>query len=240
MRALRKYNYLIFDVDDTLLNFYSAYLKAQRDIARKLGIEDSEGYRQLDEKCGWRAWKESGLENTGAQDIQENYHVFYYQYIKKHFFYLAQELKLEIDVDELVKCYMESVSSSKELMERDTLRVYTALAKQYKLVLATNGIESIQKARITAFAPFTYKTYISEEIGHIKPSRKYFDFVIQDLGCEVTDCLMIGDSMTNDIIGAKEAGMDVCYYNIKKKIIAQDIVVDYEIHSISELMELLL
>ena len=38
MRALSDYKYLIFDVDDTLLNFYSAYINAQEDIAKKLKI----------------------------------------------------------------------------------------------------------------------------------------------------------------------------------------------------------
>lgn len=240
MRALSDYKYLIFDVDDTLLNFYSAYINAQEDIAKKLGIEDSDEYRQLDEKCGWKAWKESGLENTEAQDVQENYHVYYYQYIKRHFSYLAQELKIEVDIDELVDYYVESISASKELMEQDTLQVYMELAKKYKLVLATNGMEVIQKPRISEFIPFTFKTYISEEVGHIKPSKSYFDFIIQDLGCEIKDCLMIGDSMTNDIIGAKEMGMDVCYYNIKKKAKAEGFAVDYEIHKISELKEILL
>lgn len=240
MRALSNYKYLIFDVDDTLLNFYSAFKKAQEDMAKKVGIEYSDEYKRLDEKCGWKAWKESGLDDTESRDVQENYHVYYYQYIKMHYFYLAQELGMEIDVDELVECYIESISSSKELMEQETLHVYKALAKGYKLVLATNGIASIQKPRISDFIPFTYKIYISEEVGHIKPSKFYFDSIIQDLGCEIKECLMIGDSMTNDIIGAKEMGMDVCYYNIMKKEKKNDINVDYEIHSISELTEILL
>lgn len=52
MMTLSKYKYLIFDVDDTLLNFYSAFQKAQEDMAKKLGIKYSDEYRQLDDKCG--------------------------------------------------------------------------------------------------------------------------------------------------------------------------------------------
>lgn len=85
MRTLSVYKYLIFDVDDTLLNFYSAFKKAQEDIAIKLGVECSDAYKQLDETCGWKAWKESGLEDTESPDVQENYHEYYYQYIKKHY-----------------------------------------------------------------------------------------------------------------------------------------------------------
>ena len=153
--------------------------------------------------------------------------------------YLAQELGIEIDADELTDCYIESISSSRKLMEPETLGVYKALSKKYSLVLATNGIATIQKPRISEFIPFTYKTYISEEVGHIKPSKEFFDAMLQNLGCEAKDCLMIGDSLTNDIIGAKEAGMDVCYYNRKKRSSEGGIHIDYEINSISELSEIL-
>ncbi len=60
MKALTNYKYLIFDVDDTLLNFYTSFKKSQEDMAKKLGVEYSDEYKKLDEKCGWRAWEESG------------------------------------------------------------------------------------------------------------------------------------------------------------------------------------
>ena len=58
------YKYLIFDVDDTLLDFYPAFSTAQRNIAEKLGIEPSKEYLETDEKCGLKAWAESGLDKT--------------------------------------------------------------------------------------------------------------------------------------------------------------------------------
>lgn len=61
---MSKYKYLIFDVDDTLLNFFSAFQSAQTAIAEKLNIPCTKEYMELDEKCGWKAWKESDLDNT--------------------------------------------------------------------------------------------------------------------------------------------------------------------------------
>ena len=43
-----RYQYLIFDVDDTLLDFYPAFVTAQRNIAKKLGIECSQEYLETD------------------------------------------------------------------------------------------------------------------------------------------------------------------------------------------------
>ena len=79
------YKYIIFDVDDTLLSFESAFRTAQKNIAAKLGMEMSKEYLELDERIGWRAWKESGLDNTKSEDVQRNYHTYYYQYLKKYF-----------------------------------------------------------------------------------------------------------------------------------------------------------
>ena len=51
--------------------------------------------------------------------------------------------------------------------------------------------------------------------------------------------MMIGDSIANDIIGAKSAGMDVCFYNARQKAVPADVVVDYEIRSMRELIDIL-
>jgi len=234
------YKYIIFDVDDTLLDFGCAFHTAQKAIANKLGIDLSKDYMELDEKTGWRAWKECGLDNTESEEIQQNYHNYYYQYLKKHYLYLIQGLGLDMCVDELVEEYINSISASKVLMESYTLQVYRKLAERFRLALATNGIEKIQIERVSAFLPYTYKTYISESVECIKPSKQFFEYVIGDLQCNPKECLMIGDSITNDILGAKAAGMDVCFYNIKKKDVPKELAVDFVINSIRELENILL
>lgn len=234
------YKYLIFDVDDTLLDFYPAFSTAQGNIAEKLGIELSKEYYETDDKCDWRAWEECRLDKTEEKDVQESYHVYYYQYLRKHFEYLSEAYGKVCDVQELVECYLKSISSSKAIKEPDTLSVYTKLSKKYKLVLATNGIERVQKERLFDFLPYTYKLYISEAIGLIKPTEDFYNYIMSDLKCRVDECLMIGDSITNDIVGAKSIGMNVCYYNVKGKIKPENLLVDYEVNSINDLVQILL
>jgi len=235
-----KYKYLIFDVDDTLLNFYAAFKSAQTAIAEKLNIPCSKAYMELDEKCGWKAWKKSDLDNTNSLDIQKNYHTYYYRYVKNHYLYLLQELQMSADVDELVDCYLKTVTASKVLMEENTLQVYETLSKHYRLALATNGVNPMQTERVSAFLPFTHKLYVSESMEYIKPTEDFFLYIIQDLSCKPEECLMIGDSMTNDIRGASAVGMDTCYYNPRRKEIPDDIEVQYEIHEIGELLDILI
>ena len=234
------YKYLIFDEDDTLIDFYPAFETAQRNIAEKLGIELSKEYLDTDEKCGWKAWEENGLDKTEEKDVQENYHAYYYQYLRKHFEYLLETYKKVYDVQELVDCYLRSISSSKVMKEPDTLDIYMKLSEKYKLVLTTNGIERVQKERISDFLPYTHRLYISEAIGFIKPTENFYNYIISGLKCRTDECLMIGDSITNDIVGAKAIGMDVCYYNANGKRKPENVSVDYEVKNLHDLARILL
>lgn len=233
------YKYIIFDVDDTLLNYGSAFHTAERAIADCLKVEYSEGYIALSEKLGWKAWKEAGLNDTDSKDVQKNYHNYYYQYLRQHYGDLIEAYHASVSVEELVELYIKSVSASKVFMEERTLQVYKVLSENYRLVLATNGIDRIQRERIQAFLPYTYKIYISENMNIIKPAKEFFRYIISDMECEPEECLMVGDSMTNDMVGALDAGMDVCYYNIRNKIIPEGVSVNYEIKGIEELLNIL-
>ena len=105
---------------------------------------------------------------------------------------------------------------------------------------ATNGIERVQKERLSDFLPYTHRLYISEKIGFIKPTGDFYNYVMGDLKCRVEECLMIGDSITNDVMGAKTIGLDVCYYNPLNKVKSENVLVDYEINCIRDLVQILL
>ena len=152
------------------------------------------------------------MENTDTKDVQINYHRYYYEYLQLHYKYLTEELGIEFNTNEIVQCYLNAIASSSVLSEQCTLAIYKELATDYNMVLATNGVVQTQKKRVSFFYP-TLIEYISEEMGVIKPAKEYFDYILRDLNCSPVQCLMIGDSIINDIVGAKKSGMDVCFYN---------------------------
>lgn len=233
------YKFIIFDIDDTLLDFGAAYAAAAGKIAGVLGVRDLPLFEKADRVCGWRAWEECGLERTGDPDVQKNYHRYYMQYVYKHYAYLTGELQLNADPEEMTCRYLDAVTQSKVPMEKDTLTVYRKLAENHRLVLAGNGLTGMQTARTSAFAPYTYRIFISESVGAIKPTASFFDHVLRDLGCRPEECLMVGDSLSNDIRGAKAAGMDTCWYNPRGKTVPADAGADHVIGSIRELTDIL-
>ncbi|MBE5959691.1 MAG: HAD family hydrolase [Lachnospiraceae bacterium] len=232
------YRHLIFDIDDTLLDFGSAFFLARENVATFLGVECSEEYKALDEKTGWKAWNEMRLDSTEEEDVQKHYHEYYYEYLRRHFKYLLEELGMKEDEEALVDCYLEAIASSASLKEAGTLDVIRKLSENYVIELASNGIVKTQMKRIKIFEPFVRKTYISEDIGAIKPTEDFFKYILRDLQCNPGECLMIGDSIMNDVIGAKKAGMATCYYNPRNKEVRSDCC-DYVIDCIQKLLQIL-
>lgn len=229
------YRYLIFDVDGTLLDFGRAYASAQKAIAEKLNAPYTPEYISLDEKLSWKIWGEFGLDNTSDQDIQANYHCYYYSYLQRHFTCLAQALGQDKDIEELVECYLEHVALSCDFMEEDTFDIYRQLSASHKLVLATNGVTRVQRPRVEKLLPYTEAVFISEEIGCIKPGKTFFKEMLVSLRCSPEDCLMVGDSLSSDIAGAVATWIPACWYNPRGKQPPQDIVPAYIIRSLREL-----
>lgn len=211
------YTHLVFDVDGTLLNFGFAYAQAQRAVAGKLGVDYTPAYRALDEQLSWKVWREVGLDNTTDEDVQANYHTYYYDSLQRHFTYLLRFLGLKGNVSDLVEHYLTAVASSCDFMEEGAFAIYKQLSKSHTLALATNGVSRVQRPRTETLLPYTSAIFISEEMGCIKPSQAFFEKLLDGLGCRPEDCLMVGDSLSNDIAGAKSAGLHTCWYNPKGK-----------------------
>ncbi len=233
-------SFIIFDVDDTLLDFGRAFYLAQQAMAGLLGQEYSPEYCRRAEECGYRAWRESGMENTADPNVQRHYHKYYLDYVTRQCEYLAACFNPSADFCRLRECYLESISSSCIPMEEDTFALLEQLRGSYRLVLATNGLERIQRPRTAALEPFVHEVFISESVGAIKPSPDFFRHMLDRLGCKGEDCLMVGDSLSNDILGAKVAGLRTCWYNIKNKPAPEDCAADYIITAIGQLTGLLL
>ncbi len=237
---MKQYKYIIFDVDDTLLDFGKAFYDAQMGMASLLGMECSGEYIKTAESCGYRAWNECGMGDVSSPVVQRDYHKLYHEYLRRQCMYLCETFNSDVSEDALKECYIASVSGSRVMMEPDSLEVYRRLSEKYHIVLATNGMTEMQTARTVDFMPYTHSLFISQSVGAIKPTGEFFGHVLERLQCEAYECMMVGDSLSGDIAGAGAAGMEVCWYNPKGKPLTGDTVPDYIIAQISELENILL
>ena len=87
---------------------------------------------------------------------------------------------------------------------------------------------------------FFEKVFVSEEMGHNKPSKDYFDTAIAQIpGFDPAKAMMVGDSLTSDIKGGINAGIRTCWVNPNHAPADPKIPADYEIESLSQLEALL-
>jgi 2-haloacid dehalogenase len=121
--------------------------------------------------------------------------------------------------------------------------VCRALAPYVRLCIITNGLKSVQKGRfdISPLKPLFSHVFISEELGYEKPSRAYFDTVAASLpDYDPERTLVVGDSLTSDIKGGINAGLDTCWFNPEEKQAPNDLAITYVIKRPEEVLPLVL
>jgi 2-haloacid dehalogenase len=114
----------------------------------------------------------------------------------------------------------------------------TELNSQFDLYIVTNGVSSTQDKRLRASGlyPLFKDIFISEDTGFQKPMKEFFDYVFERIPhFEVNQALIIGDSLSADILGGDMAGMDTCWFNPQMKPNSSTISPTYIIHKLEEL-----
>ena len=110
-----------------------------------------------------------------------------------------------------------------------------------KIYMATNGLTVPQQGRFkrSGIAPYVDGIYISEQVGASKPAKAYFDYIFDDLGItDRTRVIILGDSLTSDMQGGRNAGITTCCY-LGENPPTHSPLCDYEISSYDEFFELL-
>ena len=124
----------------------------------------------------------------------------------------------------------------------DSLQIIRSLKGKVKQYVVSNGtvIAQNKKLRLSGLGDLMDGIYLSEELGAEKPNIKFFEQVFADIGpIERTEVLIVGDSLSSDICGGNNAGIQTCWYNPLGAELKGDYKVDYEIRNLNEIYEIL-
>lgn len=124
-------------------------------------------------------------------------------------------LGLSFDPAEFNRMYMEELGNGTYLLPHAE-EVCRELAKTCTLYIVTNGVSRTQRRRIggSALNGLFREIFVSEEAGAPKPELGYFTYVFSRLGeVDRKQILLIGDSLSSDMQGAENAGLDSCWLN---------------------------
>lgn len=204
---MKKYTTLYFDLDNTLLDFSAAEYKAIRNLfaLHNLPISDEMVARYSAINHTWWARFEKGEIKK-----EEIYSGRFREYLE---FY-----KLEGDPIKMAEDYFDFLSQGYDLIEGADKALDYIKSKGYTVCITTNGMSRTQYRRIENCSIKQYFDYIfvSEDAGSQKPEVEYFDFVMANTPeKDKSKILVIGDSMSSDILGGINFGVDTCWLNPK-------------------------
>ncbi len=201
---MQRYSILLMDADDTLFDFGRAEHEAIKNTLIRFSIEPTDetiaAYVRINKEC-WRALERGELDKLSLRHVR--------------FERLCRELGVDADAVEMGEFYLADLATHAFLID-GAAELCRELSKDFEIYIITNGIKSVQTGRMarSGLAPYIKKCFISEDIGYEKPAPEYFGAVAAEIeGFDSARALVIGDSLTSDIAGGRNAGIDTCHYD---------------------------
>ena len=222
--------FLFLDLDDTILDFHKAERIAISKTIRQFGVEPTEEVLNRYHVLNKWHWEQLELGKLTRAEVLVN-----------RFAALFSELGVTVDAAACAKAYEKNLSIGHYFLPGAEEAV-DALSKKYRLFLASNGTASVQKGRMTSANLYRFfeKVFVSQEIGHNKPSKAYFDACFAQIpDFDPARAIMVGDSLSSDIRGGINAGIRTVWVNPAHAAPNPDIPADYEIEALSQLEALL-
>ncbi len=222
--------FLFLDLDDTILDFHKAEEIALGKTLRHFGLEPTPEVCARYSKINKEHWERLERGELTREEV-----------LVGRFHKLMTEYGIAADPERCARTYENFLSQGHYFLP-GAEEALENLSKKYLLYLASNGTAKVQAGRLKSanISHYFKKIFISQEIGFNKPDLKYFE------GCfrEIPDfdrslAMIVGDSLTSDILGGIRAGIATCWVNPGQKPPKDEIRPDYEIRGIGELEALL-
>jgi len=221
--------FLFLDLDDTILDFHKAERIAISKTIREFGVEPTEKILDLYHGINKWHWEQLELGKLTRAEVLVN-----------RFGVLFKKLGKDVDAPKCAKTYEHNLSQGHWFLPGAEEAV-DALSKKYRLFLASNGTAVVQKGRMTSANLYRFfeTVFVSQEIGHNKPSKEYFEACFSRIpGFDKEKAMIVGDSLSSDIKGGINAGIRTVWVNPGHKDCG-DTKPDYEIEALSQLEALL-
>lgn len=205
-----KYKHLFFDLDHTIWDFESNSLAVLKQIFDELklgdyGISTFEEFHKVYLIVNAQYW---AMYHSGILSKEKLRIGRFLETLRKF-----RVFDIDLATDIAVR-YTERSPWQTGLLP-DAIETLEYLAPLYAMHIITNGFQEVQgiKIRNSNLENFFRHIFISEIVGHQKPSQQIFLHALQVSGAKAAESLMIGDNLQTDIAGAASVGIDQVFFN---------------------------
>lgn len=226
---MKNYKILLLDSDDTLLDFKRAEHDALSAAMTECGLTFNEELCRLYSEANdiyWKAFEKGKIKKS------EIYVGRFELFLKNADIDYSAEI-LAHSYEELLKRQYQKIEGAEESC--------AALQNKYDMYIVSNGNVLVQLPRLdgSGLRPYFKDVFVSERVGFQKPQKEFFDFVFSAIGSpDKSDVLIIGDSISSDISGGINAGIDTCLFGTAPNL--SDVKPTYIVKNHKELRKLLL
>lgn len=204
---MTRYRFLLFDADHTLLDFDADMTAAFKKMYAYCGFDKthpySEEYLQRYEACNNRWWSNFEQQLCTKQELYVN-----------RFVDFLHETGLSGGPEEMNTVYFDFLAQGGTPYP-GAIELLQTLSARYEIYIITNGNAISAKSRLAHSGLMNHVKgmFVSETVGVGKPDKRFFDYVAAHVpGYVPEDALVIGDSMSSDILGARNAGLHSIWY----------------------------
>jgi 2-haloacid dehalogenase len=226
----KHYPWLFFDADGTLFDYNRAEATAFRKAFDLLKFPFEENYLDTYQTINRELWQALERQEITPALLRV-----------RRFELLLETLHLRGSADDLNLTYVEQLGLCTDLMD-GAYDVLQTLHSRSRIAIVTNGLEAVQRSRLrhSTIHPFISELIISEEVSAAKPHPAFFDAAFARTGDPAkSDVLIVGDSLTSDIQGGVNYGIDTCWYNPTGEERPEGLSITYEIRHLMELLEII-
>lgn len=228
-----KYTSILFDADNTLLDFDKAENVGLKKVMELYNLPITDENCRKYSEINAALWKKFEKGEIRKNDIKATR-------FKTFFEFLGVKEKIDpLRVNETYLSFLKegayTIEGAKELCEN-------LKEKGYSLYIITNGIALTQARRLkkSGLLPYFKEVFVSETVGFPKPKKEYFDYVFSNIDeKDKSRILVIGDSLSSDIKGAQNAGLDYIWYNHYKTAVPEDLNAVAVVEDIRKLKDIL-
>jgi len=225
---MKKFTTLLFDADDTLLDFRKDERQALVKALACYGVPATEENIKIYSDINQGMWKQLERGEITKPELKRTRFRKFFEAIGFH----CEEDSLTVN-----EHYLSLLGEGGNTLEGAVETVRALSEEGYELHIVTNGVAATQAQRLTksGLLPYIKEVFVSETIGYQKPRKEYFDAVLEKISeKDKSRILVIGDSLTSDIKGAMNAGLPCCWLNRTGKKLPEEYAVDFEIRDIRD------